>query len=129
MELALKGSLDKYLRTKMNQLSIERMWHYSSQISSGMEYLHSRRIIHRDLACRNVLLITEFQVCCCCCCCCLFTLICIPTFIDNYTGTCYITVTTILMHYFQLLASSFSAVIHRFYCISLVYIPTHHNNQ
>ena len=62
MELAPKGSLDKYLRTKMNQLSIERMWQYSNQISCGMDYLHNKRIIHRDLACRNVLLITEFQV-------------------------------------------------------------------
>ncbi|KAI6653292.1 Activated CDC42 kinase 1 [Oopsacas minuta] len=63
MELAPKGSLDKYLRSKVNQLSIERMWQYSCQISKGMEYLHSKRIIHRDLACRNVLLSNDTQVC------------------------------------------------------------------
>ena len=62
MELANKGSLDKYLRTKVNQMSIERMWNFSEQIASGMEYLHSKRIIHRDLACRNVLMINDTQV-------------------------------------------------------------------
>ena len=62
MELAIKGSLDKYLRNKVNQMLVEKMWHFSHQIASGMEYLHSKRIIHRDLACRNVLMISDNQV-------------------------------------------------------------------
>ena len=62
MELAIKGSLDKYIRMKVNQILIEKMWHFSQQVARGMEYLHSKRIIHRDLACRNVLMINENQV-------------------------------------------------------------------
>ena len=34
----------------------------TSQISSGMAFLESRRLLHRDLACRNVFLTSSSQV-------------------------------------------------------------------
>lgn len=33
----------------------EQLIDYASQISCGLEYLHSRRFVHLDLACRNIL--------------------------------------------------------------------------
>ena len=39
----------------MNKISIVFL-HRSKQVSDGMDYLAKRRVLHGDLACRNVLL-------------------------------------------------------------------------
>ncbi|KAI6173971.1 Non-specific protein-tyrosine kinase [Aphelenchoides besseyi] len=51
------GSLLNRLRNKKKPvLLVTKLLSYALQISSGMAYLESRRCVHRDLACRNVLL-------------------------------------------------------------------------
>ena len=58
-ELAALGSLYSYLRKvrkRRNILPVKRLYSYVYQIAAGMEYLEGRCLIHRDLACRNILL-------------------------------------------------------------------------
>ncbi|XP_073970007.1 activated Cdc42 kinase isoform X2 [Rhodnius prolixus] len=55
-ELAPLGSLLDYLRKQLCQISVAVLWDYATQVSRGMAYLESKRYLHRDLACRNVLL-------------------------------------------------------------------------
>lgn len=55
-ELAPLGSLLDYLRKQCQQTSISMLSEYATQVATGMAYLESKRFLHRDLACRNVLL-------------------------------------------------------------------------
>ncbi|KAK6965630.1 activated CDC42 kinase 1 [Biomphalaria glabrata] len=58
-ELALLGSLLDRLRQTDQPILISTLCDYAIQISVGMAFLESKRFIHRDLACRNVLLKTN----------------------------------------------------------------------
>lgn len=53
-----KGSLLKVLRTECTETTIATLLRYSLGIARGMEQIASRSIVHRDLACRNVLVDT-----------------------------------------------------------------------
>lgn len=55
-ELAENGALLDYLRKNSRNISISLLWNFIVQISTGMAYLESKRFLHRDLACRNVLI-------------------------------------------------------------------------
>ena len=61
-ELAPLGSLLNYLRKEQEKLLISKLCDYSIQVATGMSYLESKRFIHRDLACRNVLLASNDMV-------------------------------------------------------------------
>jgi serine/threonine protein kinase len=61
-ELAALGSLRDYLRKQCGHIMITDLWDYALQVATGMEYLEKKRCIHRDLACRNILLTTPHQV-------------------------------------------------------------------
>lgn len=55
-ELAEKGSLLDTLRKQCKNTPLPTIWNWSVQIATGMAFLESKRFLHRDLACRNVLL-------------------------------------------------------------------------
>jgi hypothetical protein len=55
-ELAENGSLLDFLRKQCKCISLSLIWNFTVQIATGMAYLESKRFLHRDLACRNVLI-------------------------------------------------------------------------
>ncbi|KPM06137.1 Ack-like kinase domain protein [Sarcoptes scabiei] len=53
-ELAEQGSLRAKLVKTQGKLSLSTLVNYSGQIATGLDYLESKRLIHRDLATRNI---------------------------------------------------------------------------
>ncbi|XP_010764813.1 receptor tyrosine-protein kinase erbB-3a [Notothenia coriiceps] len=54
--LSAQGSLLEHVRNSKNKLSPQRLLNWCVQIAKGMYYLEENRIVHRNLAARNVLL-------------------------------------------------------------------------
>ncbi|KAF4097276.1 hypothetical protein G5714_021284 [Onychostoma macrolepis] len=62
MEYLPHGSLRDYLNKNKDRIDHKKLLHYASQICKGMEYLATKRYIHRDLATHNILVESEFKV-------------------------------------------------------------------
>ncbi|XP_034048012.1 tyrosine-protein kinase JAK2a [Thalassophryne amazonica] len=62
MEYLPYGSLRDYLIKNKDHIDSKKLLHYASQICKGMEYLSSKRYIHRDLATRNILVESDTRV-------------------------------------------------------------------
>ncbi|XP_056601981.1 tyrosine-protein kinase JAK2 isoform X1 [Triplophysa dalaica] len=62
MEYLPYGSLRDYLNKNKDRIDHNKLVFYSAQICKGMEYLATKRYIHRDLATRNILVESEFRV-------------------------------------------------------------------
>ncbi|KAI1732759.1 protein tyrosine kinase domain-containing protein [Ditylenchus destructor] len=55
MELVKGGSLDNYLEEKNDSIGMDERIKMCSNVSDGLEYLHKKGILHRDMAARNCL--------------------------------------------------------------------------
>lgn len=62
MEYLPFGSLREYLPKNKERFDHKKLLQYASQICKGMEYLGSKRYVHRDLATRNILVESEARV-------------------------------------------------------------------
>uniref|UniRef100_A0A4W3JVI8 Tyrosine-protein kinase n=1 Tax=Callorhinchus milii TaxID=7868 RepID=A0A4W3JVI8_CALMI len=62
MEYLPHGSLRDYLQKNKDRIDRRKLLSYASQICKGMEYLGTKRYIHRDLATRNILVENENRV-------------------------------------------------------------------
>ncbi|TSY69823.1 Tyrosine-protein kinase JAK2 [Bagarius yarrelli] len=62
MEYLPFGSLREYLAKNKERFDHKKLLHYASQICKGMDYLGSKRYVHRDLATRNILVESEMRV-------------------------------------------------------------------
>ncbi|XP_060604010.1 fibroblast growth factor receptor 2-like [Ruditapes philippinarum] len=64
-EFCSNGQLSDYLATMINQITVEtheKLLRFSLGIVKGMEYLAQRKIVHRRLAARNILLDEDLEV-------------------------------------------------------------------
>ncbi|GBP42853.1 Activated CDC42 kinase 1 [Eumeta japonica] len=57
-ELAPMGALLDYIRAQNGKVSLHYVTKWSEQVAAGMSHLEKNRFLHRDLACRNILLST-----------------------------------------------------------------------
>ncbi|CAF0736648.1 unnamed protein product [Brachionus calyciflorus] len=55
MELAKFGQLRTYLQNNINQIETTILLLYCLQLNGAMEYLESKKFVHRDIAARNIL--------------------------------------------------------------------------
>ncbi|XP_041944084.1 receptor tyrosine-protein kinase erbB-3a isoform X2 [Alosa sapidissima] len=61
-QLCPQGSLLKHIRQQRDNLNPQRLLNWCVQIAKGMYYLEEQRMVHRNLAARNVLLKSDYQV-------------------------------------------------------------------
>jgi len=61
-ELAEHGNLEDFLRDDKNTLVLSDQLSMCKQIASGMRYLESINVIHRDIAARNVLVAADNRI-------------------------------------------------------------------
>ena len=59
VEFAPCGNLLNYLKLNSGRILITQLIHFATQLASALDYLESCHCIHRDVAARNCLLVTE----------------------------------------------------------------------
>jgi serine/threonine protein kinase len=61
MEFCAAGSLNRFLRKRGSELSVDQRLGVITDVARGMAHLAAHNIVHRDLAARNVLLTDDLM--------------------------------------------------------------------
>uniref|UniRef100_A0A8C2ALS8 Receptor protein-tyrosine kinase n=1 Tax=Cyprinus carpio TaxID=7962 RepID=A0A8C2ALS8_CYPCA len=61
-QLGPQGSLLEHIQQRRESLNPQRLLNWCVQIAKGMYYLEEQRMVHRNLAARNILLKSDFMV-------------------------------------------------------------------
>lgn len=56
-EYMAKGDLKSFIENVENTIKMRDLFEFAFDIAKGMNYMHSKKFIHRDLACRNCLFV------------------------------------------------------------------------
>eukprot|EP00072_Mus_musculus_P058908 XP_011238270.1 PREDICTED: serine/threonine-protein kinase PLK4 isoform X2 [Mus musculus] len=62
LEMCHNGEMNRYLKNRMKPFSEREARHFMHQIITGMLYLHSHGILHRDLTLSNILLTRNMNI-------------------------------------------------------------------
>lgn len=62
LEMCHNGEMNRYLKNRMKPFSESEARHFMHQIITGMLYLHSHGILHRDLTLSNILLTRNMNI-------------------------------------------------------------------
>lgn len=65
MELADGGDLSKVLKdhiSKQKKIDEDLIWNWFLQLCQALKYIHSRKILHRDIKCQNIFLMKTGQI-------------------------------------------------------------------
>ncbi|XP_051013051.1 serine/threonine-protein kinase PLK4 isoform X2 [Acomys russatus] len=62
LEMCHNGEMNRYLKNRMKPFSESEARHFMNQIITGMLYLHSHGILHRDLTLSNILLTRNMNI-------------------------------------------------------------------
>ncbi|KAK8220238.1 kinase-like domain-containing protein [Phyllosticta capitalensis] len=62
LEYAPNGNLDFFLRDKPDQLSLKDRLRISKETAEGVNFIHSKNVLQRDIATRNILLDADMHV-------------------------------------------------------------------
>ncbi|XP_075399934.1 serine/threonine-protein kinase PLK4 [Tenrec ecaudatus] len=62
LEMCHNGEMNRYLKNRMKPFSENEARHFMHQIITGMLYLHSHGILHRDLTLSNILLTRNMNI-------------------------------------------------------------------
>lgn len=54
-EFMAGGDLRTFIANEENTIKMRDLFEFAFDIAKGMNYLHTKKYIHRDLACRNCL--------------------------------------------------------------------------
>ena len=58
----LKSVIRKHIQNEYKPLTEDQIWKWFAEIAAAVKYLHSRKIIHRDIKVENIFLSQELSV-------------------------------------------------------------------
>jgi serine/threonine protein kinase len=63
MQYCDKGDLGHHIKQQMNVPFLEKkIWKFFIQMLLGIEYLHNKNVLHRDISTKNIFLTRDYQI-------------------------------------------------------------------